>query len=225
MILSGGGGAAKNPAAYELFANSVDKRKPVLYICFASLPEAYAEAYGKFAASMVSLGIYSTRLCDSPEFFSKFELSEFGGIYCAGGNTFRLLKTLRDCGADKKIKDYLHAGGVWIGSSAGAIIGGADIQPIIFMDANAVLLEDTRGLDMMNGFSTIAHYGNAASEQRNSEWYAAVDLLAKKYNKLVALSEEAAIVIEENKTYILGVPCRVYENGVAREIPDGGLLY
>ena len=123
MILSGGGGVAKNQEAYDLFAANVDKRKPVLYIRFAALPDDYTTAYGKFAASMAELGIYSTRLCESPEVFSEFDLSEFGGIFCSGGNTFRLLKTLKDCGADKKIKEYLKNGGTYIGSSAGAIIG------------------------------------------------------------------------------------------------------
>jgi hypothetical protein len=33
------------------------------------------------------------------------------------------------------------------------------------------------------------------------------------------------MVIEENKTYMLGAPCRVFDKGVARDIPGGGLLY
>lgn len=224
MILSGGGGVAKNQEAYDLFAANVDKRKPVLYIRFAALPDDYTTAYVKFAASMAELGIYSTRLCESPEVFSEFDLSEFGGIFCSGGNTFRLLKTLKDCGADKKIKEYLKNGGTYIGSSAGAIIGGYDIMPIIYMDANAVLLEDTHGLDMMDGWSTIAHYGDSTSELRNAEWDRAVRILATKYNKLVALSEESAIVIDENGATVQGAPCKVFENGVERMIAPGERL-
>lgn len=224
MILSGGGGYAKNPEAYDLFAASVDKRKPVLYIRFAALPDDYTAAYGKFAAWMAELGIFSTRLCDSPEVFSEFDLSEFGGIFCSGGNTFRLLKTLKDCGADKKIKEYLQNGGTYIGSSAGAIIGGYDIMPIIYMDPNSVLLEDTRGLDMMNGWSTIAHYGDSASALRNEEWDRAVRLLATRYEKLIALSEESAVVIDENGATIQGSPCKVFENGVECTVETGGRL-
>jgi len=92
------------------------------------------------------------------------------------------------------------------------------------MDPNAVLLEDTRGLDMMNGWSTIAHYGDSASALRNEEWDRAVRLLATRYEKLIALSEESAVVIDENGATIQGAPCKVFENGVERTIETGGRL-
>jgi dipeptidase E len=225
MILSGGGGVTKNPAAYELFAENVNKNRPVLYIPFASVPENYAENYAKFALTMANLGIMSTRLCDTPDYFKNFDPESIGGIYCAGGNTFRLLKTLRECGAIDKIRDYVKGGGAYIGSSAGAIIAGADIMPIIFMDANAVLLDDTRGMDMMNGYSTIAHYNNSPSEFKNAEWRAATDKLATKYDRLIALSEESAVVITNERTYIQGADTLVFESGAARVVRGGENLF
>ena len=221
MILSGGGGAAKNPAAYELFCSNVNKHRPVLYIPFASAPESFNDNYAKFTLSMANQGVYSTMLCKNTDFFRTFDTDEIGGIYCAGGNTFRLLKVLRESGGVGWIKKYLHEGGVYIGSSAGAIIGGADIMPIIYMDANAVVLRDTRGMDMMDGYSTIAHYGDSASEFKNNEWAAAVGQLAGEYDRLVALSEESAIVITETKKYIIGEPCRVYLDGKPVEVGSG----
>ena len=221
MILSGGGGYAKNPAAYELFVANVDKHRPVLYIPFASIPENYNESYAKFTLSMANLGVYSTVLCSSPEFFSRYTPDEIGGIYCAGGNTFRLLKLLRESGGLDWIVSFLRRGGTYIGSSAGAIIGGADIMPIIYMDANAVMLSDTRGMDMMDGYSTIAHYGDSASEFRNNEWFAAVDMLATQYKKLIALSEESAIAITDTRKYVVGEPCRVFIEGKPRDIENG----
>ncbi len=225
MILCGGGGIAKNPAAYELFASCADKKKPILYVCLASLPDSVYDAYGRFAVNMAGLGLYSTRLCNYASMFDEFDLNEFGGIYCAGGNTFRLLKALKDSGADKKICQYVKNGGAYIGSSAGAIIAGADIQPIIYMDANAVLLKDTRGLDMMQGWSTIAHYGNASTDTKNQEWFEATDMLATEYDKLIALSEESAVVIEPERAYILGAECKVYANGNPRILQSGDTLY
>lgn len=224
MILSGGGGVAKNPAAYELFAASVDKSRPVLYVPFASTPEKYVDNYANFVRNMAVLGIMSTRLADSPDYFRTADLGDLGGIYVAGGNTFRLLRDLRESGGLEKIKAFVKNGGAYIGSSAGAIIGGADIMPIIFMDSNAVMLEDTRGMDMIRGWSTIAHYGDASTEFKNNEWYASTERLAKKYDKLIALSEEAAIVIDGERVYILGAECKVFENGKPRIITDGGEL-
>lgn len=224
MILSGGGGHAKNPQAYELFCSKVDKHRPVLYIPFASAPENFNENYAKFTLSMANQGVYSTILANNAEFFSSFTPDEIGGIYCAGGNTFRLLKVLRESGGIEWIKTYLKQGGVYIGGSAGAIIGGADIMPIIYMDANAVVLRDTRGMDMMDGYSTIAHYGDSASEFKNAEWAAAVEQLAREYDRLIALSEESAIAITEEKKYIIGAPCRVYINGEPIEVESGCTL-
>lgn len=224
-ILSGGGGVSKNPAAYELFAASVDHARPVLYIPFASTPEKYTDNYADFVKTAASFGIFCTHLADSPEYFADADLSRLGGIWCAGGNTFRLLKMLRESGGLEKIKKFILSGGAYIGSSAGAIIVGADIMPIIYMDANAVMLEDTRGMDLIGGWSTVAHYGNAATDFKNLEHAAAVERLAAKYHKLVALPEESAIVTDGAHAYILGEDCRVYENGAARVCRSGGELW
>ena len=225
MILSGGGGVTKNPEAYELFAENVDKTRPVLYIPFASVPENYADNYAKFVLTMAKLGVMSTRLCDTPDYFRDFDAASIGGIYCAGGNTFRLLKVLRECGALDKIRDFVKGGGAYLGSSAGAIIAGGDIMPIIFMDANAVLLDDTHGMDMMCGYSTIAHYNDSPSEFKNAEWRAATAKLATKYDRLIALSEESAVVITQERTYIQGADTVVFDNGVARVVRGGENLY
>ena len=76
MILSGGGGVTKNPEAYELFAANVNKTRPVLYIPFASVPENYTDNYTKFVQVMAKLGIMSTRLCDTPDYWSNFDASD-----------------------------------------------------------------------------------------------------------------------------------------------------
>ena len=83
------------------------------------------------------------------------------------------------------------------------------------------MLSDTRGMDMMDGYSTIAHYGDSASEFRNNEWFAAVDMLATQYKKLIALSEESAIAITDTRKYVVGEPCRVFIDGKPRDIENG----
>lgn len=220
IFLSGGGGGSKNPDGYKLYLDQLDPEKPLLYICFSQLHHNFPQYFSNFVNKMTAAGFNYFRLCDSPEFFAKYDLSEYTGIYCEGGNTFRLMKCLQQYDGVGKIREYLANGGNWYGTSAGAIVGGADIYPIIYMDPNDVMLRDTRGLDLMDGWSTVAHYNDSADEEMNAERNAAVEELSKDFPKLIALSEETTIVIDGKRKYMLGAPCLVYENGQKRIIED-----
>lgn len=224
MILSGGGGYSKNPDAYRLFSENTDREKPVLYVALSQTPENAVGHYSSFVSTMASLGIVQSCLCAVPGFFDGCDMSRFGGVYVEGGNTFRLLAALKESGGDRKILDFVRSGGVYFGTSAGAVIGGADVMPIIYMDENAVFLEDTRGLDVLGGWSTVAHYNDSKNEFVNSERNAAVARIAKKYPRLVALSEESALLVDENGVCIQGEDCVVFENGSPRVVPSGGML-
>ena len=224
MILSGGGGFAKNPDAYRLFADACDKTRPVLYVALSQTPENALGHYPAFVSLAASLGIFCTRLCPDAGFIKNIDASEYGGIFVDGGNTFRLLASLKGQGADAKLRELVRSGVPYLGTSAGAIIAGADIMPIIYMDAIAVCLDDTRGLDMIGGWSTVAHYGDSKSDFVNAERNAAVAKLAGKFARLVALSEESAIVVRDSGAFIQGADCTVFENGTPRVIPSGGKL-
>lgn len=221
IFLSGGGHGSKNPDGYKLFLEQLDKTKPILYVCFSQLPHNFAQSFANFVGRMVPEGITYARLCESPEFFKDNDLSGYSAIYCEGGNTFRLMKCLQMYDGVKKIREYLKNGGNWYGTSAGAIVGGADIQPIIYMDPNDVMLRDTSGLDLMDGWSTVAHYNDSTDEETNIERNAAVLELSKDFPKLVALAEETTIVIDGDRKYMLGQDCLVYENGKERIIKNG----
>ena len=43
-------------------------------------------------------------------------------LLVAGGDTFYLMEKLKECGADKAIKNFFSRGGIYIGSSAGSIV-------------------------------------------------------------------------------------------------------
>ena len=216
------GGAADGNPGYQKFLDAVDRTKPILYICFAVSPRNRIARYADFAARMAREGVFSTRMCEGTDLFDTVELRTFGGIFCSGGNTYRLLKALREHDGIEKIKAYLQSGGVWYGSSAGSVVCGADIQPICYMDPNTVALRDTRGLNLIGGWSTVAHYNSSAEPEVNAEFNAAVASLAQDYPKLLALPEAASIVVEDGKMYICGAPCPVFEGGVqTRVLADG----
>lgn len=55
-------------------------------------------------------------------------ISGKNAIYVEGGNTFYLLKVIRESGFDSAVKDFIANGGVYIGSSAGAYVACPTIE-------------------------------------------------------------------------------------------------
>ena len=80
-------------------------------------------------------------------------------IYVEGGNTFYLMKAMRDCNFEKVIKNLLKSGKVYIGSSAGSIVAGRTIQTAGWGngDKNFTKLKDLRGLNIVP-FDIFVHY-------------------------------------------------------------------
>jgi peptidase E len=72
-------------------------------------------------------------------------------FFACGGNTFYILYRVRHTGLDRKIKNFVKKGGLYIGLSAGSII----LAPSIAIagwgsdrDSNFVKLKDLRGLNV-----------------------------------------------------------------------------
>ena len=99
-------------------------------------------------------------------------LNDYSFIFIGGGNTFRLLKELKDSGAFTRIKQYLEKGGIIFGGSAGAIIFGKDLDACRLDDPNRVELMDTEGFDLLDGISILCHFSNGPKEKdvKNAEY-------------------------------------------------------
>ncbi|OGL30851.1 hypothetical protein A3F37_00195 [Candidatus Saccharibacteria bacterium RIFCSPHIGHO2_12_FULL_41_12] len=114
-------------------------------------------------------------------------------VYIAGGNTFYLLKQLQDSGFDKLLKNFVEGGGLYAGVSAGAIVAGVDIEPVLTLDEPEKVhgLESTKGLGFVN-IVPIPHYDMASRS-------AAIDEIKEKYAgkyDIVLLTDEDAIYVE-----------------------------
>lgn len=80
-------------------------------------------------------------------------------IFVAGGNTFYLLEQARSSGFLELTKSKIAGGAIYIGSSAGSVIAGPDIEAVkIFDDPDAADLKDTQALGLVD-FVTLPHYG------------------------------------------------------------------
>ena len=77
------------------------------------------------------------------------KLDDCGVICVGGGNTYYLLKLVRESAFDIKLKEHLSNDKVYVGISAGSIILGTSIETAGVgsgADSNDVMLEDLRGL-------------------------------------------------------------------------------
>lgn len=71
-------------------------------------------------------------------------------IYVTGGNTYHLLEQARACNLKKCIEKCLERGGMYFGSSAGAIITGPKIDFIERLDNNINNIDNFDGLNFVD---------------------------------------------------------------------------
>ncbi|MEO0769191.1 MAG: Type 1 glutamine amidotransferase-like domain-containing protein [Cyanobacteria bacterium J06649_4] len=82
-------------------------------------------------------------------------------IHLSGGNTFHFLKWLKALQLIDMLKDYVNAGGVLIGTSAGSILMTPNISTATLCgDTNNVALTDWSSLGLVN-FSFWPHFSTA----------------------------------------------------------------
>lgn len=119
-------------------------------------------------------------------------------IYIQGGNTFYLLKYVRESGFDKIIKDLTDKGVIYIGVSAGSYIACPTIEAANWkpQDINIVGLTDLTGLNLVP-FLISAHYKSEYKEILKRE------ISTTKYPVKI-LTDEQAILITNNEITLVG---------------------
>ncbi len=109
-------------------------------------------------------------------------------IYISGGNTFKTIKRIKDCGFDREIIHYVVSGVTYIGGSAGAHIASKNIEHVSFFDSLPDGFNDFNGLGLFDGV-LICHYTpdrKPIYDQLNQEG---------KY-KVYTLTDEESLIID-----------------------------
>lgn len=114
------------------------------------------------------------------------DFEDYDAIYMIGGNTFYLLKELREKKLDVKIKHAIDNGVIYIGSSAGSIILGKTIETALPYDENWVNLNNFEGLNMIDGI--IIPHANRKQEFLK-------EAKEKYKDKIIELYDDYGIVI------------------------------
>lgn len=88
------------------------------------------------------------------------DLSKFDVMYVEGGNSFYLLQESQKSGFIPFVLRRVQEGMIYIGTSAGTVIAGPDIEPVRQDDRAALAphLQDTKGYGLVN-FVVMPHWG------------------------------------------------------------------
>ncbi len=211
LFINGGGSGLQTTLVNKKFKEVLNKdTRPLLYIPFAMTKFPLESCYEWIKEELKDVGLSSIYMVENVEKLEKLDLNNYCAIYIGGGNTYLLLSLLKSNNSFNMLLDYIKNDGIVYGGSAGAVILGNDIDTIKLMDKNEVLLEDTKGLNVINGFSIYPHYGNKSEEFESS----AVKHLSKFNTKVFALPEEVTLYMENGKCEIIGDrPFSVFDCG------------
>jgi len=193
LLLSGGGA---NKFLDEYFISQIDLKGTVLFIPIAwdESFSPYNHCFDHFSNIYNHYGIKNIEMCTN--LFSIPNLNEYTAIYFEGGNTFKLLKAIKESKFDLKIIEYLDNNGIIYGFSAGAIIFGNSIECAYFNDDNDVELKDLNGLNLVNGKDIFCHYSENDNEEN--------EYIEHYSNDLFILCDGSGLLIQDNKIQSMG---------------------
>lgn len=198
LIFAGGGNAADSVAIDRVFADwSRGGRTLYLPIAMDGVKHSHASCLDWFRAAFDPLGLRDVEMWTDLESHRHEFLSRFASIYVGGGNTFRLLKLVRESGFYFALEEFVRLGGAVYGGSAGAILIGKSIATCVHVDVNDVGITDLRGLNFAHGRSIWCHYTEADDER--------IAAYRRATGKAIwAIPERAGIVVEGDQIRVLG---------------------
>lgn len=172
---------------YKLLNKEIEKIK-VLYITTAIDGEDDSDTswIDEEFKTILDLGIKKENIKEYKIDY-EIDLSLYDMIYMMGGNTFYLLKKIRDTKFDIKLKEAINNGIIYVGSSAGSIILGNTIELALPYDKNDVNLTDFIGLELIDGI--IVPHAN-----RKQEFIA--NKREQYKDKIYAISDEHGIIYD-----------------------------
>lgn len=199
LLLAGGGEPEQVKALDEFFANYVGEGK-ILYIPVAMDKIPYDECEMWFRKTYLQYKLHNIDVCTDLK--NAPNLDEYKAIFIGGGNTFKLLKEIKESKFDYKLKTYLNNDGFIYGGSAGAIIFGKTIETANHADKNLVNLKDLDGLNLLNGYDVWCHY----DEKRDKN-----EVLALKKPTIVTY-EESGILFDGKEFKSIGKEYLIFPN-------------
>lgn len=189
----------KNKEVADAFLRLIDKpinQVHVICVPTASRNEQELQYVNQSRQELIRLGIDSMTTLNLDHSIHPNEIKNADVIYVCGGNTFYLLKKIRESGFDLLLKKF---SGVYVGVSAGSIVVGADVEVAAPWDENDnIKMTDTIGLKIVD-FTVSPHYEEGDKE--------ILDQIKSRVSyKIIELTDNQAIVVSDSLYSIIGKP-------------------
>lgn len=201
LFLTSAGLPPETTEAFLKLLNEKPEKTRVCFIATAADPEPDKWFVEKDRDRLLELGFKVTELDLKGENEASLndKLKNFDVIFVEGGNTFYLLKYVKESGFDRALKPFLDRGGIYVGVSAGSYIAGPDISPAQWKhaeDKNIVGLKDLSGLKLVD-FIISPHYmpEHEAAIKENKD---------KVPYPIIALTDLQAVLIENGNIQFIG---------------------
>ena len=157
LLLSSG---FSNERVWERFVALVTAASYAKAVIVTSAREEKEKAFWaqKTYEQFASLGL-ETRFLDLEKDDPEAALTDADIVYVCGGNTFRLLRAVRQTSFPHLVRTILDKGGLYVGSSAGALLATLSIQVAadISPDVNKVGITDLTALTLVP-FHVVPHF-------------------------------------------------------------------
>lgn len=217
LFLGGGGSGEQTALAMNTFGKIIDKNKPLLYIPLAMKPEKYPRCLEWIKKETENLNVCDIEMVTSFEEVKEKNFDDYCALFIGGGNTYKLLYELKNHNCLDKIKTFAINGGIVFGGSAGAMIFGESIDTCKYEDENKVGLVDTTAMNLLGGYSILAHYTSGDEEKTRISTEFLIELSMGK--KIIGIPEEDTIFVNDEKVEVIGTrPYYIFENGLVKKV-------
>lgn len=210
LILNGGGSDEQIKESLQLFSKLVGNGK-VVYIPLAWNNSNIENCINWFKSQVEPYGIKNIVQVLNANDITDELLNNSKGVFIGGGNTYKLLKMLKETEAYNNLINFMKRNDtVIMGGSAGALIFGKSIDTCLddglgiksICDVNNVGLKDTNGFNCLKGYSILPHYKKI--DEQIPLTIKRIERLVCEGCKLICIPEETSVFVDDENLFVVG---------------------
>ena len=214
-----GGGDSENFTKIDAhFLSLLSEDPTLLFIPLAGEPESFTDCHERIKETFSTIEFENIEMCLDLKDLKWSHLKNFDALYIDGGNTFKLMKHIRESHFYELLRMFIHNGGIINGDSAGAIILGSHLETAHFGtigDENLSGLISYQGLNLLGDWVIHCHY-DLTDDFEIKTFTRQVGL------PVLALAEDTAIAVEDGQINVFGPGMlKVFQNNKSFTILPG----